>query len=72
MLNDAGVFDVVRYKPEKQKGNEDIRRLTNAARQMFGEGEVKQEEQNLAREIPESALFSAEVLEDDDDEIVIL
>jgi hypothetical protein len=72
MLNDAGVFDVVRYKPEKQKGNEDIRRLTDAARTMFGEGEVKTEEQNLQRGIPESALFDKAVLDEDEEEIVIL
>jgi len=72
MLNDAGVFDVVRYKPEKQKGNEDIRQLTKAARQMFGEDEPEQETQTLAREIPESALFHPDVLDDDEDEIVIL
>jgi hypothetical protein len=72
MLNDAGVFDVVRYKPEKQKGNEDIRRLTDAARQMFGEDEAKTEEQNLQRGIPESALFDKAVLDDDEEEIMIL
>lgn len=72
MLDTVGVFDVVRFKPERQKGNEDIRKLTDAARRLMGKEDKKQEEQTVARQIPESALFAPEVLDDEDEEVVIV
>lgn len=73
MLDNAGVFDVVRYKPKRERGNADIRRLTDVARKLLGDEEpVKAEEQTLARQIPESALFDPAVLDDDEEEIHIL
>ena len=68
MLDNAGVFDVVRYKPEKERGNADIRRLTDVARKLLGDEPVKQEDQSIARQIPESALFHPSVLDDDEEE----
>lgn len=67
MLDNAGVFDVVRYKPEKERGNADIRKLTDVARRVLGDEPVKAEEQSIARQIPESALFDPAVLVDDED-----
>lgn len=72
MLDNAGVFDVVRYKPEKERGNADIRKLTDVARKLLGDEPIQAEDQTLARQIPESALFDPAVLEDDEEEIHIL
>ena len=72
MLDNAGVFDVVRYKPEKERGNADIRKLTDVARRLLGDEPVNAEEQSIARQIPESALFDPAVLDDEEEEIHIL
>ena len=65
MLNNTGVLDVVRFRPEKEKGNEDLRQLTDMARQLLGG-----EEKPIKGEIPESELFDEAVL--DEEEVVIL
>ena len=67
MLDNAGVFDVVRYSPEKDRGNADIRKLTDVARRLLGEEPVNAESQTIARQIPESALFDPAVLDDDEE-----
>jgi hypothetical protein len=73
LLDTVGVFDVVRYKPERDKGNEDIRRLTNLAQKLLGDDEGKErEEQTVARQIPESALFDPAVLDDDEEEVHVI
>lgn len=70
MMAQAGVFEALKFVPDKSKGQGDIQKLMNLTREVLDEDNVKQGLPEGMGGIPESELFNLPDMENEDVEVV--